>query len=187
MTGFRLLSEIRNIEVIAVGRAIRDLPKLKKAYGKGRWRKLKGRALVELDTGEVVEAELHWYEAHGIGRQDMLVRQHRGSGAENLAAVRSRLADRLRRPLPWSAVRLHVPDRRARSWRASRHADGGRAASDGDDVHLGTGGREPDADDASKPRRAERLSKMVAPFMAAATHRANRKDLARLKALLERA
>jgi len=75
MTGFRLRSEIKNIEVIAVGRAIRDLPKLRKVYGKGRWRNLKGQALVELDTGEVLEAEVHWYEAHGLGRQDMKVKR----------------------------------------------------------------------------------------------------------------
>ena len=63
------------MQVIAVGRAIRDLAKLRKAYGKGRWRKLKGWALVELDTGEVLKAELHWYEAHGIGRREMKVKQ----------------------------------------------------------------------------------------------------------------
>ena len=63
------------MHVIAVGRAIRDLAKLRKAYGKGRWRKLKGWALVELDTGEVLKAELHWYEAHGIGRREMKVKQ----------------------------------------------------------------------------------------------------------------
>lgn len=75
MTGFRLRSEITNIRVIAVGRAIRDLAKLKKVHGKGRWRKLKGTALVELDTGEIIQAELHWYEAHGMGRRDMKVKQ----------------------------------------------------------------------------------------------------------------
>lgn len=75
MTGFKLRSEITDIEVIAVGRAIRDLAQIRKTYGKGRWRKLKGRALVELPEGEVVEAELHWYEAHGIGRQDMKVKR----------------------------------------------------------------------------------------------------------------
>lgn len=75
MTGFRLRSEITNVRVIAAGRAIRDLAKLKKVYGKGRWRKLKGTALVELDTGEILQAELHWYEAHGIGRRDMKVKR----------------------------------------------------------------------------------------------------------------
>ena len=75
MTGFKLRSEITDVQVIAVGRAIRILPKLRKLYGKGRWRKLKGKALVELPDGKVVRAELHWYEAHGIGRQDMKVKQ----------------------------------------------------------------------------------------------------------------
>ena len=75
MTGFRLRSEVTDVQVIAVGRAIRDLAKLRKAYGKGRWRKLKGWALVELDTGEVLKAELHWYEAHGIGRREMKVKR----------------------------------------------------------------------------------------------------------------
>jgi len=75
MTGFKLRSEITEIEQIAVGKAIRDLAKVKKAWGKGRWRKLKGRALVELPTGKVVRAELHWYEAHGIGRRDMKVKR----------------------------------------------------------------------------------------------------------------
>jgi hypothetical protein len=75
VTGFKLRSKITNIEVIAMGRAIRDLAQIRKAYGKGRWRKLKGRALVELPEGEVVEAEIHWYEAHGIGRQDMKVKR----------------------------------------------------------------------------------------------------------------
>lgn len=75
MTGFKLRSGITDIEQIAVGKAIRDLAKVKKAWGKGRWRKLKGRALVELPTGKVVRAELHWYEAHGIGRRDMKVKR----------------------------------------------------------------------------------------------------------------
>lgn len=75
MTGFRLRSAITDVEVIAMGRAIRDLALIQKAWGKGRWRKLKGRALVELPGGEVAEAELHWYEAHGIGRVDMKVKK----------------------------------------------------------------------------------------------------------------
>ncbi len=75
VTGFELRSEVTNVRVIAVGRAIRDLAKLQKAYGRGRWRKLKGSALVELETGEVLQAELHWYEAHGIGRRDMKVKR----------------------------------------------------------------------------------------------------------------
>ena len=75
MTGFRLRSEITGIQVIATGRKLRLLSWLRKLYGKGRWRKLKGRALVELPDGRVVEAELHWYEAHGIGRVDMKIKR----------------------------------------------------------------------------------------------------------------
>lgn len=72
---FTLRSEISKIEIIAVGKAIRILAKLEKAHGKGRWRKLKGEALVELPNGRVCRAELHWYEAHGIGRRDMKIKR----------------------------------------------------------------------------------------------------------------
>ena len=75
MTGFKLRGEITDIEVIAAGRGIRLLAKLRKLYGRGRWRKVKGRALVELPDGTVGLAELHWYEAHGIGRRDMKVKR----------------------------------------------------------------------------------------------------------------
>jgi len=75
MTGFTLRGEITDIEVIAAGRSIRNLKLLVRLHGRGRWRKLKGRALVELPTGRVVLAELHWYEAHGIGRRGMKVKQ----------------------------------------------------------------------------------------------------------------
>ena len=66
MTGFKLRSEISEIETIAVGRAIRDLALIVKKWGRGRWRKRKGRALVEYPSGRVIEAQLHWYEAHGL-------------------------------------------------------------------------------------------------------------------------
>ena len=75
MTGFTLRSAITDLEVIAAGKGIRELSRLRKVYGSGRWRKLKGRALVELPDGSVVSAELHWYEAHGIGRRDMKVKR----------------------------------------------------------------------------------------------------------------
>ncbi len=74
MKGFVLRGELVDIEVIAVGRAIRILPALRRLYGKGRWRKLKGHALVELPSGRVVRAELHWYEAHGFGRHGMKIK-----------------------------------------------------------------------------------------------------------------
>lgn len=68
---FEIISEITDIEVIAVGTAIQELARLRRRYGKGRWRKLKGTALVRLTSGRVRLAELHWYEAHGIGRKEI--------------------------------------------------------------------------------------------------------------------
>jgi len=67
---FQILSEITGAEPIAVGRSIRDLPRLRKRYGQGRWRKMKGVATIRLANGRVRRAELHWYEAHGIGRTE---------------------------------------------------------------------------------------------------------------------
>ena len=68
---FEILSDITSVERIAVGSSIRDLAKLRRKYGKGRWRKLKGIATIRLRNGRIRVAELHWYEAHGIGRRDM--------------------------------------------------------------------------------------------------------------------
>ena len=68
---FEIVGKISNISTIAVGRAIRDLPRLKRLYGKGRWRKMKGEAQVRLRTGRIRLAELHWYEAHGVGKREM--------------------------------------------------------------------------------------------------------------------
>lgn len=67
---FDILGEISEIETIAVGNAIRDVARLQKLHGKGRWRKMKGVALVRLRSGKVRKAELHWYEAHGIGKKE---------------------------------------------------------------------------------------------------------------------
>jgi hypothetical protein len=68
---FEIISEIREIETIAVGGRIRDIARLRRMYGKGRWRKLKGVAQIRLRSGRIRLAELHWYEAHGIGRKDL--------------------------------------------------------------------------------------------------------------------
>ena len=68
---FEIVSEIRDIETIAIGSRIRDVSRLRRTYGKGRWRKLKGIAKVRLRSGRMRLAELHWYEAHGIGRKEM--------------------------------------------------------------------------------------------------------------------
>ena len=70
MESFEIVSEITEIEIIAVGNAIQDIARLRKQYGSGRWRKLKGIAFIELRNGRVRRAELHWYEAHGIGKKE---------------------------------------------------------------------------------------------------------------------
>ncbi len=67
---FEILGEITDVETIAIGSVIRDLRRLQKLYGRGRWRKMKGIALVRLRSGRVRKAELHWYEAHGIGKME---------------------------------------------------------------------------------------------------------------------
>jgi hypothetical protein len=71
MEPFQILSEITEIETIAVESSIRDLARLRKHYGHARWRKLKGVAMIRLRNGRVRKAELHWYEAHGIGMKEM--------------------------------------------------------------------------------------------------------------------
>ena len=68
---FEIVGDISGIETIAVGTSIRDLPRLRRLYGTGRWRKLKGVALVRLRSGTVRRAEVHWYEAHGIGKKEV--------------------------------------------------------------------------------------------------------------------
>lgn len=73
---FEILGEIRDIEIIAVGSHIRDLAQLQKTYGRGRWRKLKGIADVRLPNGRIRRVELHWYEAHGIGRKDIKIKRY---------------------------------------------------------------------------------------------------------------
>jgi hypothetical protein len=74
---FEIIGSIYAIEVIASGSEIRDLPRLIKFYGKARWRKLKGIATVRLlRSGHVRLADLHWYEAHGIGKREMKIAHH---------------------------------------------------------------------------------------------------------------
>ncbi|EPF22705.1 MAG: hypothetical protein EWV58_10505 [Microcystis aeruginosa Ma_MB_F_20061100_S19] len=67
---FEIISDITNIEIIATGTGIRNRERLQKQYGKGKWRKLKGIAQVQLPNGIVGLAEVHWYEAHGIGKKE---------------------------------------------------------------------------------------------------------------------
>jgi len=67
---FEVVGRITEIETIASGQRIREIARLRKRYGRGRWRKNKGVALIRV-TGRVRRAELHWYEAHGIGRKEI--------------------------------------------------------------------------------------------------------------------
>jgi hypothetical protein len=72
---FEVIGDIGNIETIAVGGRIRDIMRLRRQFGPGRWRKLKGVAQVRLASGNVRLAELHWYEAQGIGRKKMKIKR----------------------------------------------------------------------------------------------------------------
>ena len=72
---FEIVVRIENIETIAVGGHIRDIMRLRRQFGERRWRKLKGVARVRIANGETREAEVHWYEAHGIGRKKMKIKR----------------------------------------------------------------------------------------------------------------
>jgi hypothetical protein len=72
---FQLVSDITEIELIAAGRSIREFKRLRKVYGRGRWRKLKGTALIQFSDGTIHRGELHWYEAHGIGRKEIKIKR----------------------------------------------------------------------------------------------------------------
>ncbi len=71
---FEIVSEITNTETITEGNSIRVLPMMNRKYGKGRWRKKKGIATVRLKDGSFRLAEIHWYEAHGIGKRDLKIK-----------------------------------------------------------------------------------------------------------------
>ncbi len=73
---FEIVGRIAEIEVIAVRHSIRVLDFLQKSYGRGRWRKLKGVATVRLEDGRMRRAEVHWYEAHGIGKRQMKIKRY---------------------------------------------------------------------------------------------------------------
>ena len=73
---FKVVGSITEIETIAIGNRIRELLSLQTRFGRGRWRKLKGVATVSLSDGTIRLAELHWYEAHGIGRVRMKVKRY---------------------------------------------------------------------------------------------------------------
>ena len=72
---FQIIGNVADVEIIAVRHSIRVLKFLQAAYGRGRWRKLKGVATVRLEDGRIRRAEVHWYEAHGIGKRQMKIKR----------------------------------------------------------------------------------------------------------------
>lgn len=72
---FEIIGKIENIETIATGKQIREIQRLRKQFGSGRWRKLKGITDIQLTNGTIRRAEIHWYEAHGIGRKKMKIKR----------------------------------------------------------------------------------------------------------------
>jgi ribonuclease D len=69
-----ILGDIREVTTIAAGASVRETKRLRKMYGRSRWRKLKGQARVRLPDQTVCLAEVHWYEAHGVGRKEIKVK-----------------------------------------------------------------------------------------------------------------
>ena len=72
---FQIIGAISNVEIIASGTKIREINRLRKIYGSGRWRKMKGIAKVQFDGSSIYTAEVHWYEAHGIGKKEFKIKR----------------------------------------------------------------------------------------------------------------
>jgi len=72
---FEIIGEITNVETVAVGSSIRVIKRLRRFYGDGRWRKLKGIAKVKLPDGTICKAEVHWYEASSVGRKEIKIKR----------------------------------------------------------------------------------------------------------------
>jgi hypothetical protein len=72
---FQIVGPVTNVETIAIGAGIRDLVMLRKRYGLGKWRKKKGVAEIRLPDGTIARAEIHWYEAHGVGKVKFKIKE----------------------------------------------------------------------------------------------------------------
>lgn len=70
-----IIGGLSRVETIAMGREIREIERLRRTYGSGRWRKRKGLARVRLPDGTIHRAEVHWYEAHGLGRKEFKIKR----------------------------------------------------------------------------------------------------------------
>jgi hypothetical protein len=75
LAGFQIIGEISQIETIATAYGIREIARLRRLYGAGRWRKRKGIVRIRLEDGTMRTAELHWYEASGIGRKEFKIKE----------------------------------------------------------------------------------------------------------------
>jgi hypothetical protein len=75
MEELEVVGALRDVQTIAIGSSIRDLARLRRTYGRGRWRKRKALVTVRLADGFVCEAEVHWYEAAGIGRRELKIKR----------------------------------------------------------------------------------------------------------------
>ncbi len=73
---FEILGSFSQVETFAVDSAIREIRRLRRVHGKGRWRKRKGLASVRLRDGTVHRAEIHWYEATGIGKFEFKIKRY---------------------------------------------------------------------------------------------------------------
>jgi hypothetical protein len=73
---FEIVGEIAHVETFTAGSSIREIVRLRKLYGRGRWRKREGIARVRLSDGAIRLAEVHWYEAHGIGRREFKIKRY---------------------------------------------------------------------------------------------------------------
>ncbi len=71
----RIVGPIQNVQTIAVGGKIREVMRLNRQFGYGRWRKMKGTARISLENGHICKAEIHWYEAHGIGKKKLKIKR----------------------------------------------------------------------------------------------------------------
>ena len=72
---FEIVGKIEDVRTIAVGGRIRDIMRLRRQFGPGRWRKLRGIARIRIAGGQTRKAEVHWYEAHGLGRKKMKIKR----------------------------------------------------------------------------------------------------------------
>lgn len=72
---FKIVGQILDVEIIASDKGVRERRRLRKLYGGRRWRKLKGKAAIKLADGTMCYAEVHWYEAHGVGTKEIKIKR----------------------------------------------------------------------------------------------------------------